>query len=124
MEGQYEIDQLKKALNLAAALANVGERIGDKNLGIFGKVALIISIKDDLLGMDGFDFGMALKQVRDLQGSEKSELVDVLKLKLDFSPEHDVAERLIEDAFASVVDMLGGLQKLIELFKKPEPPKV
>ena len=119
MAGKYNVEELKKALSLAVAVGNAGTKLSD-GMGLFGKIGLLLSMKDELMLMNGFDYKEALSEIEELDDSEILELSNLIRSKIDFSISKKKAENMVEDAFEGVMELVAALEKVISIFRPPQ----
>lgn len=97
--GQYGVDQLRKFVDLAGELMNVGEALLNKG-GLFQ----LFRLTDEASAMSSVDMDLVKKQYREMDEEDRGVLLSALKSKLDL--DNDILEKKIEDGADLVEDAL------------------
>jgi len=114
MEKKYGIKNILPLLMFAAEIGNIGDQIG-RTKGM-ARYMLITGLLDEVAAMGSIDFEMIKKELMELDASERIELEEALKKKLDLV--NDSLEAFIEDGIGIVEDAYSLITRSIELVNK------
>lgn len=105
------IANLKPLVALVVELGNVGDAMG-RTQGV-ARYGQLLSLVDELASIGGISSEQVIPELKDLDESERAELLSFIKVKFDIPD--DVLEATIESALSIVVDAVALVTKAIAL---------
>lgn len=104
---------LEKCVMLAVEIGNVGDRMGrTTGAARYGHLLMLI---DELQALATTDFTQIKAEFKDLDGAERVELYE--KIKVKFEIEDDKVEALVEEALGIIVDAASLVKRSVDLVK-------
>lgn len=118
MEEQFGKENLRKTIMLVAEVGNVIDQMG-RAKGQPGRLMPLLGLFDELTEFMTVDFTVVNKELEDLSGVEKDELLKEMQEKFDIVD--DKLEAVFEKsiiALANMYDLYKSSMSLYELLKK------
>lgn len=107
------IEDLTKCVMLAVEVGNVADAMGrTKGMAKYGH---LMAIMDEMTLMAGVSMANVIAQCKDLDGEERVQLHNAIKLKLDLADEE--LELVIVEALGLIVDGAALIQRAVRMVK-------
>jgi len=118
MSGEFGTENLKKCLAVIVESGNVAGDIVAMGPSAkwYQKVALCANVLDEIFDLTKVDFKVVIPELKDIDESEKTDLIEWGKEKFDIP--QDEVEAVIEEGLGILMVNINAIQKDIEFAKK------
>lgn len=106
-------ENLLKYVMLVLEAANVADQVGRAKGA--GRYMALMQLHDELSAMSGANFQTAVQEFKDMDATEKADMLAKVKAKFDLVD--DVLENQVEDILGIMVDADQLVRKALSLFK-------